>query len=80
MTKNELVPVRVNMTIFRDASNPFLYLLYSFSQDLLVLLLGDVPVLVEGLDGQLDLLNGPLLHMKFLHVLQMEHKGTKETC
>lgn len=45
------------------------HLLHRLAQDVLILVLGHLPLLVEGLDGQLHLLHGPLLHMQLLHVL-----------
>lgn len=51
------------------------YLLHSFAQDVLVLLLGHLSLLVEGFNGQLHFLHSPFLHVQLLHVL-----GVRRTC
>ena len=47
-----------------------LHLLDGLAEDVFVLVLGDVSLLVEGLDGQFDLLHGSFLHVQLLHVLE----------
>lgn len=55
-----------------SGASPWTHLLHGFAENLFILVLVDVSFLVERLDGQLHLFDGPLLHVELLQVLLAE--------